>query len=202
MTRDDPSPTPRRVGVFCGSSPGEDPAYLRAAGELGEALVAAGYELVYGGATCGLMGRVADAALAAGGAVHGVIPRFFTTGKELQHRGLTSLLLTDSMHARRVAMVEMSDAFVALPGGFGTLDETFEVLTLAQLGAHAGPTGFLDLGGYYAPILKWAADAVAAGFVRPEHLELFFAEADPARLVARLATHRMPAMPDLVGGRI
>jgi uncharacterized protein (TIGR00730 family) len=204
----------RRCAVFCGSSSGNDPAYRSAAEALGDALLAHDLALVYGGATCGLMGTVADRVMAGGGEAHGVIPRFFAPSedeegsaprvaederRELAHRGLTSLVLTETMHERKVRMIEMADFVVNLPGGFGTLDEAFEVLTLAQLGAHAKPSGFVDVGGYYRPLLDWVDGAVTAGFVRSEHRDLYVVDADPAVLVARLLEHPMPRMPDLVG---
>lgn len=206
----------RRCAVFCGSSAGNDPAYRAAAEALGDALLAHDLALVYGGATCGLMGAVADRVMAGGGEAHGVIPRFFAPSedeggapparvaapderRELAHRGLSNLVFTETMHERKVLMIEMSDLVVNLPGGFGTLDEAFEVLTLAQLGAHRKPSGFLDVGGYYRPLLAWVDGAVAAGFVRPEHRDLFLVDEDPAALVARLLAHSMPKMPDLVG---
>lgn len=210
-----PTAPRRRCAVFCGSSPGRDPAYRAAAEALGDALLAHDLALVYGGATCGLMGAVADRVMDGGGEAHGVIPRFFAPGadadvgaaprvadderRELAHQGLTSLVLTDSMHDRKVQMIEMSDYVVNLPGGFGTLDEAFEVLTLAQLGAHTKPSGFLDVGGYYRPLLAWVDGAVTAGFVRPEHRDLFVVDEDAAALVARLLEHPMPRMPNLVG---
>jgi uncharacterized protein (TIGR00730 family) len=204
----------RRCAVFCGSSPGNDPSYRSAAEALGDALLAHDLALVYGGATCGLMGAVADRVMAGGGEAHGVIPRFFAPSedeegsaprvaederRELAHRGLTSLVLTETMHERKVRMIEMADFVVNLPGGFGTLDEAFEVLTLAQLGAHAKPSGFVDVGGYYRPLLDWVDGAVTAGFVRSEHRDLYVVDADPAALVALLLEHPMPRMPDLVG---
>ena len=207
----------RRCAVFCGSSPGNDPRYRAAAEALGDALLAHDLALVYGGATCGLMGAVADRVMSGGGEAHGVIPRFFAPSedddggaatarvapsderRELAHRGLTSLLFTATMHERKVRMIEMSDYVVNLPGGFGTLDEAFEVLTLAQLGAHTKPSGFVDVAGYYRPLLAWVDGAIEAGFVRPDHRELFVVDEDPAALVRRILEHPMPEMPNLVG---
>ena len=144
--------------------------------------------LVYGGGHVGLMGVVADAALAAGGEVIGIIPRRLVDA-ELAHRGLTALEIVDSMHERKARMAELSDAFVALPGGFGTLDELFEILTWAQLGLHGKPCGLIDFESYYAPLIAWADAAVTAGFVRPAHRRLLMVDTDVDTLLDRLAAH-------------
>ena len=138
------------VCVFCGSSPGARPSYRAAAERLAEAIAVRGLDLVYGGASVGLMGALADAALARGGRVIGVLPRALAT-KELAHHGLTELLVVDSMHERKAQMAARADAFIALPGGIGTLEEWFEVLTWSQLGFHAKPCALLDADGYFAP---------------------------------------------------
>lgn len=184
------------VCVFCGSSEGI-PAHQELAEALGRELGARGGTLVYGGASCGLMGRVADATLAAGGKAHGVIPGFFGAA-ELEHPGLTVLETVDSMHVRKLRMIELADVFVVLPGGFGTLDELFEVLTLAQLGGHAKPTGFLDVGGYYGPLLGWIDGALRDGYLKPAHRDLFLVREDPAALLDALAAHPMPEMPPIM----
>jgi len=171
-----------RICVFCGSSPGADPRYLAAAREMGRALVARGLGLVYGGGSVGLMGAVADAALAAGGEVVGVIPQVLQI-RELAHRRLTALHVVGSMHERKALMAELSDGFVALPGGMGTLEELSEVLTWAQLGLHARPCGLLDVAGYYDPLVAFFDRAVEAGFLRREHRRLLLTAATPAALL-------------------
>jgi len=175
-----------RVCVFCGSSPGADPAFAAAARALGGLLAARGLELLYGAGNVGLMGILADAALAAGGRVTGVIPRFLVD-KELAHLGLTRLEIVDSMHERKARLAELADAFVALPGGMGTLEEVCEVTTWAQLALHAKPIGLLDVSGYYQPLLAFLDRAVAERLLRPEHRGLLVVESDPARLLDRFA---------------
>ncbi|RIK96729.1 MAG: TIGR00730 family Rossman fold protein [Proteobacteria bacterium] len=183
----------KAVCVFCGSSPGARPGYRDAAERLAAAIAERRLALVYGGASVGLMGAVADAALAHGGEVIGVLPRALET-KELAHRGLTRLDVVDSMHARKARMAELADAFVALPGGIGTLEEWFEVLTWSQLGLHAKPCGLLDVDGYFAPLLDFLDRAVAERFVAPAHRAMVLVERDPERLLAVLAAWRAPAV--------
>lgn len=156
----------RRICVFCGSSPGSNPAHLAAAVELGRTLAASGIGLVYGGAQVGLMGAVADAALAAGGEVIGVIPRQLFAA-EVPHSGLTELHQVPDMHARKALMYDLADAFVVLPGGLGTLEELFEAATWNQLGLHARfkPITVLNVDGFYDPLVQLLDDAVTAGFV-------------------------------------
>jgi len=180
-----------RVCVFCGSSPGRRPAFAAAASELGRRLAEHGVGLVYGGGSVGLMGRVADAALAAGGEVVGVIPEALA-GKEVAHPGLTRLHVVKSMHERKALMAEMADAFVALPGGFGTLDELFEAITWGQLGLHRKPIGLLDVEGYFAPLVSFVDRAVEDGFVRPPYRALFVVSATVDGLLAALARHEPP----------
>ena len=153
------------ICVFCGSSSGLRPAYRKAAGDLGRALAERKIALVYGGARDGTMGAVADAALAAGGRVTGVIPAQLAH-HEVPHEGLTRLCIVDSMHERKALMNELSDAFVTLPGGFGTLDETFEALTWSQLGIHAKPIGLLNVEGYFDPLLTFLDHAAHEGLLR------------------------------------
>lgn len=176
----------RRVCVFCGSSRGDSPRFAEAARTLGAALARRGIELVYGGGNVGLMGEIADATLAAGGRAIGVIPRALVD-KELAHAGCSELLVVDSMHTRKAKMAELADAFVALPGGFGTFEEFFEVLTWSQLGLHAKPCGVLDVDGYYRPLIALANQATARGFVRPEHRALVIEATDPHALLDALA---------------
>ncbi len=161
----------QRICVFCGANPGSDPVYAETAERLGAAIAAAGYSLVYGGGRVGLMGTVADAALRAGGEVIGVIPEALT-GREVEHTGVTELVVTDSMHTRKAAMADRSQGFIALPGGFGTLDEVLEILTWNQIGIIAKPVVFLDVGGYYESLFRFFDDAVTAGLIKvgaPRH---------------------------------
>jgi len=181
-----------RVCVFCGSSPGGHPDYLAGARALGSALARRDMALVYGGASVGLMGAVADAALAAGGEVHGVIPGALEA-KELAHRGLTRLEVVGSMHERKARMADLADAFVALPGGMGTLEELAEILTWAQLGLHRKAVGVLDVRGYWRPLLAFLDHAVAERFLRPEHRALLLAAQAPDDLLDALAAFRPTA---------
>jgi uncharacterized protein (TIGR00730 family) len=174
-----------RICVFCGSSPGVRPSYARAARDLGGLLARRGIGLVYGGGSEGLMGAVADAALAAGGEVIGVIPRSLVD-RELAHARLTQLHVVRSMHERKALMAELSDAFVTLPGGFGTLDETCEMLTWTQLGIQSKPCGILDVEGYFAPLFAFLDSAVEEGFLRPENRALVVEDTEPERLLSRL----------------
>jgi uncharacterized protein (TIGR00730 family) len=183
----------RRVCVFCGSSPGRKPAYLEAARAMGRALARRGIGLVYGGGHVGLMGAVADAALAAGGEVVGVIPRGLQL-RELAHEGLTTLHVVGSMHERKARMAELAEGFVALPGGMGTLEELAEILTWAQLGLHARPCGLLDVAGYYDPLVAFLDRAVAEGFVRPDHRRLLVVAQDPDALLDAFAAWQPPSV--------
>ncbi|HVT64831.1 MAG TPA: TIGR00730 family Rossman fold protein [Mycobacteriales bacterium] len=176
----------RSVCVFCGSSPGADPAFEAAANALGDALARRGLRLVYGGGNVGLMGTVANAAINAGGEVLGVITRALEA-KELAHHGLTELLAVDTMHERKAAMADASDCFVMLPGGFGTLDEFFEALTWTQLGVHAKPCGILDVNHYFDPLRVFLDLAVEKRFVRAEHRAMIVDETDPEVLLNKLA---------------
>jgi uncharacterized protein (TIGR00730 family) len=156
------------VCVFCGSNPGRDPAFALGAAALGRGLAEAGHRLVYGGGRVGLMGVVADAALGAGGEVLGFMPQALVD-REVAHRGLTELLVTDTMHSRKAAMAGHADGFVALPGGYGTLDEVMEVLTWNQIGSIAKPVAFLDGNGYFDSLFRFFDEAVVAGLIKPEH---------------------------------
>lgn len=180
-----------RVCVFCGSSPGAIPAYGELAARFGRRLVAEGLGLVYGGASVGLMGQLADAVLAAGGEVIGVIPQALVD-MEVAHTGLTDLRIVATMHERKAVMADLGDAFVALPGGIGTLDELFEVLTWAQLGLHTKPAGLLDLAGYFQPLLAFLDGAVNARFLQPAHRGMLLVEDDPARLLAAFRAYQPP----------
>ena len=182
----------RRVTVFCGSNHGTDPAFADAAAELGTTLAARGIGLVYGGGAVGLMGVVADAVLAGGGEVVGVIPQLLWD-KEVGHRGLSELLIVDSMHDRKLAMADRADAFIALPGGVGTFEEVFEAITWTQLGIHEKPVGLLDVAGFYEPLLAFLDGTVDAGFLRAEHRDLILAATAPDEMLARLAAWTPPA---------
>jgi uncharacterized protein (TIGR00730 family) len=175
----------RRVCVFCGSSPGARPAYAQATAELARLLVGDGVGLVYGGANVGLMAVLADAVLAEGGEAVGVIPQALVD-KEIAHPGLTDLRVVDSMHERKALMADLADAFVALPGGLGTLEELFEVYTWSQLGLHAKPCGLLDVEGYFAGIAAFLEHAVKERFLRDEHRAMLMVERDPRELLDRL----------------
>ena len=159
------------ICVFCGANPGDDPAFMRAAAELGEAIAGSHHALVYGGGRVGLMGAVADAALRAGGDVVGFIPQALVD-REIAHRGLTELVVTGSMHTRKAAMADRSDAFIALPGGFGTLEEVLEVLTWNQLGIVSKPVALLNVNGYFDALLAFIDHAVVAGLIKPAHRSL------------------------------
>ena len=180
------------VAVFCGSSLGTSPAFRTAAEALGQGIARAGWRLVYGGGQLGLMGVVANAALAAGGTVIGVIPEFLQR-QEVAHDGISELIVTDSMHSRKTAMFERADAFVTLPGGLGTLDETIEIITWRQLRLHAKPILLCDILGSAAPLLAAIDAAIAHGFARPEARLLFEVHAGVPATLARLAT--LPAPP-------
>jgi uncharacterized protein (TIGR00730 family) len=180
-----------RLCVFCGSSAGVRPAYAAAARATGRLLAERGIELVYGGGRVGLMGAVADAVLAAGGRAHGVIPEALTA-REVAHGGLTELHVVGTMHERKARMADMADAFVALPGGYGTFEEFCEVLTWSQLGIHPKPCGLLNVSGYYAPLLALFDHAVAEGFLRPQHRELVLEAEAPGLLLDRLEAFRPP----------
>jgi uncharacterized protein (TIGR00730 family) len=183
----------KRICVFCGSSPGHDPRYLEAARTMGHTLARRGLGLVYGGGSVGLMGAVADAALADGGEVVGVIPEVLQI-RELAHRSLTRLHVVASMHERKALMAELSDGFVALPGGMGTLEELSEVLTWAQLGLHARPIGLLDVAGYYQPLADFLDRAVSAGFLRHAHRALLLVGHEPGALLDQFAAWRGPVL--------
>jgi uncharacterized protein (TIGR00730 family) len=178
-----------RICVFTGSSPGRDPRLEEGGRDFGARLAARGYGLVYGGGRAGLMGVLAQAVLDGGGDVVGVIPRFMEA-REVAHRGLAVLEWVDSMHARKARMAELADAFVALPGGWGTLDELFEILTWAQLGLHAKPVAMLNLAGFFDPLLAFLDSARDAGFVREGHHALLQVTSDPAALLDHLENFR------------
>lgn len=179
----------RALCVFCGSNPGVRPGYAETARALGGALVARGLGLVFGGGKVGLMGTIADAVLAAGGQVTGVIPQGLAV-REVAHQGLTQLEVVDSMHARKQRMAELSDGFIALPGGLGTFEEFFEVTTWAQLGIHRKPCGLLNVDGYFDPLLAMLDRGVDEGFVKAQHRALVLVDDTVEGLLDRFAAHR------------
>ena len=182
------------ICVFCGSSTGANPAYRHAADDLGRAIAASGRRLVYGGGNVGLMGVLADSALAQGGEVVGVIPRHLVD-LEVAHQSLTELRVVDSMHQRKQLMADLSDGFVVLPGGLGTLEEFFEVWTWGQLGLHRKPYGLLNVASYFDSLLAFLDHSVSERFVRPDHRRLLVMAEDPMELLHRLDTFAVPLSP-------
>jgi uncharacterized protein (TIGR00730 family) len=180
------------ICVFCGSSGGARHEYARAAADFGALLAGRGTRVVYGGGNVGLMGVLADAALAAGGEVIGVIPQMLVD-RELAHRGVTEVRIVGSMHERKALMAELADAFVALPGGLGTFEELCEVLTWAQLGIHGKPVGCLNVAGYYDGLLQLLDHAVSERFLHPRQRELLVSASEPAPLLAELERHQPAA---------
>ena len=181
----------KRICVYCGSSRGGRTDYANAARELAQVLVQSSIELVYGGADRGIMGILADTVLAAGGKVSGVIPKALVD-KEVAHAGLTELYVVDSMHERKSLMAGLSDGFVALPGGFGTLEEIIEVLTWGQLQFHSKPCGLLNTNGYFDLLLRFIGHAESEGFLRPQHREMLLVEKRPTMLINRLESYVAP----------
>jgi uncharacterized protein (TIGR00730 family) len=180
-----------RICVFCGSSPGARPSYAALAADVGRTLAHRGLALVYGGGNVGLMGILADAALAAGGEVIGVIPNALVS-HEVAHRGLSTLHVVDSMHARKALMADLADGFVALPGGVGTLEELFEIVTWSQLGLHRKPCGLLDVDGYWASLRAFLDHAVEERFLKPKHRALLLASGSIDELLDRFAAWVAP----------
>jgi uncharacterized protein (TIGR00730 family) len=183
----------RRICVFTGSRPGTRPEYLEGARALGAELAARKICLVYGGASVGLMGALADSMLDAGGEVIGVIPSWLTD-REIGHTRLADLRVVGSMHERKALMAELSDAFIAMPGGFGTFDETFEIITWAQIGLHAKPVGLLDVAGFFAPVTALMEHVIREGFAAKEHAALVVKRATPGELVDALAAFDPPPL--------
>ncbi len=173
------------VCIFCGSSSGIDARYAEAARAIAQLLAQKGCRIVFGGGNVGLMGVVADAALAAGGQVVGISPRLLLE-KEVVHRGLTELHVVETIHERKSLMTQLSDAFVALPGGYGTLDELFEVLTLRQLQVHEKPCGLLNVGGFFDPLVAYLDHTTTSGFLRPVNRKMLVVESDPPALLAQM----------------
>ncbi len=188
----------KSVGVFCGASPGGDPAYMAAARAMGVAIADRGLALVYGGAKVGLMGGLADAALAAGGKVFGVMPEALMD-KEIAHTGLTRLEVVPSMHERKARMAEMADGFVALPGGVGTMEEIFEIWTWGQLGFHAKPAGFLNVLGYFDHLKAFVDHAVGEAFLKAPHRDMLIFRSDVNEMLDGLAVYKPPVVEKWIG---
>jgi uncharacterized protein (TIGR00730 family) len=180
-----------RICVFCGSNTGADPVYAEAARSLGALFAREGVSLVYGGGSVGLMGELADAVLSAGGEVIGVIPHALWA-REVGHRGLTDIRIVETMHERKAMMADLADAFIALPGGLGTLEEIFEIWTWAQLGLHQKPVGFLDVNGFFSPLMTFLDRAMRERFLREEHRGIAMIESDAATLLRRFDDWRPP----------
>lgn len=179
------------ICVYCGSSFGSDPAYKKAASETGRVLAEGGIRVIYGGGKVGLMGTLAKAALAVGGEVIGVIPEALKK-KEVALEECSELRVVGSMHERKAMMAELADGFIAMPGGFGTLEELFEALTWLQLGIHAKPCGLLNIGGYYDGLLTFLGRAASDRFIRQEHFDMIQVEKDPKLLVEKMGTFKVP----------
>ncbi len=184
----------KRICVFCGSSHGIEPEYAAAARRFAGVLFDRGIALVYGGGSVGLMGVLADEVLHLGGEVFGVIPETLAV-KELAHDGLTRMFVVSSMHERKARMAELSDGFVALPGGLGTFEELFEVMTWTQLGIYRKPIGVLNVCGYFDPLVQLMENAIAQRFLKSEHRSVILVDEDPAALLDRMADHTLPALP-------
>ncbi|HSM84130.1 MAG TPA: TIGR00730 family Rossman fold protein [Nodosilinea sp.] len=187
-----------RICVYCGSNLGRRPSYLATAQALGQELAARHITLVYGGGNVGLMGAIADATLAAGGEAIGVIPQALVN-KEVAHRGLSDLRVVSSMHDRKALMAELSDAFIALPGGLGTLEELCEVATWTQLGFHQKAVGLLNVEGFYDGLLGFLEGAIAEQFLRPEHRQILIAATEPGDLLDQLAQAKLPTVAKWIG---
>jgi uncharacterized protein (TIGR00730 family) len=186
------------ICVYCGSSPGLLPDYRESARRLGIELANRGLGLVYGGASVGVMGAVADAVLQQGGRVTGVIPHSLAT-REVSHAGLDELIVVGSMHERKARMAELSDGFIALPGGWGTIEEIFEMLTWAQLGFHEKPCGLLNVAAYYDPLFAFLENAIEQRFVKEEFRPMMMMEESPAALLDRFAAYRAPRVKKWIG---
>ncbi len=180
-----------KICVFCGSRTGNDPVYMETATKVGRFFAENGIDLVYGGGNVGLMGAVADAVLAGGGKVTGVMPKHLAD-REIAHTGITSLTIVDDMHQRKSAMADHSDAFLTLPGGAGTMEEMFEQWTWAQLGLHQKPSGVLNVGGYYDALLRMIRDMVAAGFLKQAFADSLMIDSDIAALVDAFRAYEPP----------
>jgi uncharacterized protein (TIGR00730 family) len=189
----------KSICVSCGSNRGSVPEYVESARKLGKTMAGRGLTLVYGGARVGLMGEIADAVLGGKGRAVGVLPRFL--GAEVGHASLTELHEVDTMHERKTRMFELSDAYIALPGGFGTLEEMMEVLTWAQLGLHRKPIGFLNVRGYFDDLMRFADHAVSQRFLKAEHRAMMLSGGDPEKLIDQLSVYEPPEVGKWIGGK-
>ncbi|MBC7349923.1 MAG: TIGR00730 family Rossman fold protein [Candidatus Aminicenantes bacterium] len=189
----------KKIAVFCGSQTGRNEIYARKARELARVLAARELDLVFGGGGIGLMKEVAEEMLAAGGRVIGVIPENLLE-RNLGFPGLSEMIVVKDMHQRKATVVRMADGFIALPGGWGTLEEIFEVLTWAQLGYHGKPCAFLNVAGYFDPLLEFINQAVSQGFLLPQHLKMFTMSDDPARILNFMEGYRPPLILDAIWG--
>ena len=188
----------KRLCVFCGSNPGRHPEYTAVAEQLGRLLAEKNIGLVYGGSSLGVMGAVSNAALAGGAEVIGVIPSALAT-REVAHQNLPRLEVVSSMHERKARMAELSDGFVALPGGWGTMEEIFEALTWAQLGLHRKPCGLLNVAGYFDPLQEFLDHAITEAFVKPEYRPMMIIEKDPSVLIERFRNYEPPVVKKWIG---
>lgn len=186
--------TLRTVCVFCAANPGAHPVYVEQAAAMGRHLATSKRRIFYGGGRTGLMGALADAALEAGGEVIGIMPRHLVD-REVAHTGLTELRVVASMHERKALLAELSDGFLAMPGGLGTLEELFEIWTWGQLGLHRKPYGLFQVEEFYTPLLTFLDHAVSTGFIRPENRALLVVDDDPAALIRRMENAQIPAVP-------
>ncbi len=184
----------KSIVVFCGSSYGNQPVYEEQAILLGRTLAQKGIRLIYGGASVGLMGAVANAALEAGGTVIGVIPRFLNS-REIAHIGLNELILVESMHERKAKMNDLCDGVITLPGGFGTMEELFEMLTWSQLGLHTKPIGLLNTAGYYDPLNYMVKTMEEQGFLKPVYRDMLLADESVEGLLAKMSAYTAPEVP-------
>lgn len=188
----------KRLCVFCGSSSGTNPAYAEAATAMGTLLAKRGIGLVYGGGNVGLMGTIAEAVMAGGGEVIGVIPQALAD-REIAHIGITDLRVVDSMHTRKAMMADLSDGFIAMPGGVGTFEEFFEAVTWTQLGVHRKPCGLLNVAGFYTPLAVFIDQAVSEGFIKPVHRAVIVVDDHPERLLDSLSAIVLPDVPKWIG---
>lgn len=180
-----------KIAVYCGSSSGNDPKYVEATKALGKFFAEQGIDVVYGGGKVGLMGTIADAVMAHGGRVYGVIPQHLKH-REIGHEGITELKVVNTMHERKAAMADMADAFVALPGGVGTLEEIFEVWTWAQLGYHDKPCAFYNIDGFYEPLLAMVQHMCDAGFMKQPYVDMALRATEPEQLVQAIRAYQPP----------
>jgi uncharacterized protein (TIGR00730 family) len=186
----------KRLCVFCASSLGNNPSYADTARTLGRTLASRGIELVYGGGKIGLMGALADSVLDNGGSVTGVIPRIFDD-KAVMHEGLDKMHVVETMHERKALMTKLSDGFIALAGGYGTFDELFDVVSLAQLGFHSKPCGLLDRNGYFQKLIDFLNESVNEGFLKKEHRDMLIVDSNPDRLIDRFIGYKPPIVEKL-----